>query len=380
MRSHGFLFPWPFVRILPRAILHDWVYSVAGKRDLRIDLLRGFAVWMMIVNHFGGRSWLFLVTGGDAFWISAAEIFVFISGVTVGIVYGGIAREESLRAAQVKALRRAWTLYKLTVVLTLGLAGVSFLFHLPWIDQIKLEHPLGFVLNVLALRQTLYLADIMLLYTFLMLGTPLALWLLRHQHALGLLTVSGATWLLFQVAHTSLPWQIANNTTFHFAAWQLIFYCAMVLGYHREQIKQSLLRLPRAPMLMFFGVVAALLLDLHQELAMNAQMTAWFVKSAVAPGRLVVGLVFFSFAYLLVTLGWKPLRWVLGWLLLPLGQNALYAYTIHVGVIALWYTARLFLPVDASFEAEVTTLAQMSAVLVILTLIKIKFLFRLIPR
>ena len=68
----------------------SWHYS-GGKRDLRLDLLRGFAVIAMVADHIGGeRSWLYAITGGDAFFVSAAEVFVFISGLLMGMIYAGV--------------------------------------------------------------------------------------------------------------------------------------------------------------------------------------------------------------------------------------------------------------------------------------------------
>jgi len=47
---------FPNVWTLPRALNLDWAYAIADKRDLRLDLLRGFAVFAMVVDHFGGSS------------------------------------------------------------------------------------------------------------------------------------------------------------------------------------------------------------------------------------------------------------------------------------------------------------------------------------
>ncbi|MDP9371380.1 MAG: OpgC domain-containing protein, partial [Chloroflexota bacterium] len=74
-----------------------WRYAEPGGRDLRLDLLRGFAVFAMAVDHLGGPSWLYALTGGNRFFVSAAEGFVFISGVVAGIVYGARARRDGLR-------------------------------------------------------------------------------------------------------------------------------------------------------------------------------------------------------------------------------------------------------------------------------------------
>jgi OpgC protein len=68
------------------ARLRRWRYESlprsAGSRDLRIDLLRGFCVFVMIVDHVGGESsWLYVLTGGNRFMVSAAEGFVLLSGI-----------------------------------------------------------------------------------------------------------------------------------------------------------------------------------------------------------------------------------------------------------------------------------------------------------
>ena len=158
---------------LLRQTLADWRYPAAEKRDLRLDLLRGFAVLVMVVDHFGGASWLYLITGNNSFFTSGAEAFVLISGMVVGIVYGGIALKEGMRAAIVKALQRAWTLYRLTIVMTLAFAAISDFFQLPWAKDVTIGDPIMFTINVILMRQTYYLADIPLMYTVLMAAAPI---------------------------------------------------------------------------------------------------------------------------------------------------------------------------------------------------------------
>src|SRR5829696_9744142 len=100
-------------------------YQDAGTRDLRLDFLRGFAVLAMVVDHVGGPSFLYAVTGGNRFYTSAAEGFIFISGLLVGVVYGRIALRDGFDVAMRKALERAGVLYLLTVGVTLPLLLVS---------------------------------------------------------------------------------------------------------------------------------------------------------------------------------------------------------------------------------------------------------------
>src|SRR5678809_1033920 len=43
--------------------LDDWRYPATERRDSRLDLLRGFAVFAMICDHVAGVSWFSPVTG-----------------------------------------------------------------------------------------------------------------------------------------------------------------------------------------------------------------------------------------------------------------------------------------------------------------------------
>jgi hypothetical protein len=218
-----------YVWALPRSIALDWSYPALDKRDLRLDLLRGLAVVVMVVDHFGGSSWLYLITGGNNFFVSGAEAFVFISGF-VGMVYGGIALKQGLKIAQIKTLQCAMTLYKLTMVLTLLFAAVSRYFSLDWAKEISVDNTLQCVVDVATLRQTMYLADILMMYTYLMLAAGGGLWLLYTRRTIWLLAGSSALWLAFQVNQVSVPWPIAGNTTFNLAAWQFLFFVAMAAG------------------------------------------------------------------------------------------------------------------------------------------------------
>src|SRR5205823_2105645 len=114
-----------------------WSYDrspdASGKRDLRVDLLRGFCVFVMIVDHVGGQSsWLYALTGGNRFFVSAAEGFVLLSGISMGLVHRGVIERTGIRAMLEKVFGRAWLLYALTVILTITFAAASGALGTPW--------------------------------------------------------------------------------------------------------------------------------------------------------------------------------------------------------------------------------------------------------
>jgi hypothetical protein len=371
----------------------NWHYPRAEKRDLRLDFLRGFAVFVMVVDHFGGTSWFYYLTGNNQFFTSGAEAFVLISGMVVGLVYGNMARRDGLKPAIIKVLQRAWTLYKLTIVMTLVFAVVSDIFNLPWSKDVDISDPLLFVFRVVILQQTYYLADIPMLYTFLMLVAPIGLYLLYHKRTGILHFVSFALWAGFQYVDSQgiSIFPIMGNTTFHPAAWQLIFFWAMTLGYHRERIWKRIGNLPKWPYFLLSTLLFVWLLNIYStELGtlkrfysgVDVQwiVSTLFSKSHVAPGRMLATMIVFQFAYLLLTFFWLPFEKGLGWLLTPLGQNSLYSYTMHVVILGTFYAILPYLPGNITERGTINTLLQLGVLFLLWWLIRRQFAFDIIPR
>lgn len=367
-------------------------YRPEGTRDLRFDFLRGFAVLAMVVDHFGGPSWLYAITGGNRFYTSAAEGFIFLSGLLVGLVYGRIVAREGFVSGMHKALGRAAILYLLTVGVTLPLLVVSEALALPWATGVYFTDPLALVVGVITLHRTYYLIDVMVLYTLLLAVAPVALYLLVQGQTRLLLAGSWGLWLLFQLApeQAEVPWQIAGNYLFHFSAWQVFFFTAMAIGYHDRRVGSWFSRRTQWLLFVLSGLGFAGLLVLYRlgdsvwrwlpasspALAdPNDLLVLLFGKGDVRPGRVVASAIVFGFLFLLVTLGWRPLYRALGWLLMPLGQNALYAYTAHIVLVVLLAIALLpFGALDRQLR-WLNTLLQVGGVLLIWVLIRYRVLF-----
>ena len=164
--------------------------------------------------------------------------------------------------------------------------------------------------------------------------------------------MSWLVWAGYQVypERTELPWTIYGNFLFFFAAWQVLFFTAIVIGYHRDRIGQAVPDRFRGALLgpLASALSALVLLYVNSDrLLMTLQalrpdgviggysistdlVDGLFAKATLAPGRSGLG------GCLCVPVParppslWVPLRRGLGWLLLPFGQNALYAYSAHV--------------------------------------------------
>jgi len=379
-----------------------YVASPLG-RDPRFDLLRGYCVFAMIVDHVGGTSWLYALTGGNRGPVTAAEGFVFLSGLVLGLVSRKRIDRDGIRAAIGSSLGRAWTLYGLTVALTLIFVGLTMWTDLAiWVDRSLLGEVVSWpalVTSVVLMRFTWHGTDILALYALLLAASPLALYLLSEGHHWRLVGGSWALWLMFQVApdHAVIPWPIEHATTFPFAAWQALFVTALVVGYRRDEIT-AWITLPAeqrhrseltrrvalggaACGLMLFGVA----LSVGQAHAMGSTATALasldlYDKASLGIGRIATFASMAVVIFASLTFFWQPIQRTLGWLLIPLGQASLYAYAVHLFVIVLAYNVPPYVGSDQAGWELHNTVGQLALVLLVWAMVKRKVLFGVIPR
>src|SRR5215472_12797409 len=106
MHSHSSEVEHPRARMV--APMHAPVITSA--RDLRLDLFRGIALWLIFLDHIPSNlvAWITIRNYGFS---DATEIFVFVSGYTAAFVYGREMRERGFVIASAKILRRAWQIY-----------------------------------------------------------------------------------------------------------------------------------------------------------------------------------------------------------------------------------------------------------------------------
>src|SRR6266542_1174068 len=99
--------------------------SATPRRDLRIDWLRGLAMTCVIINH-SKMSSLLSWFSYERFWVvTAAEVFVVLSGVVLGMVYGRrLARDGWLTVVRGLS-RRALMLYVSFVAVTVSILAIS---------------------------------------------------------------------------------------------------------------------------------------------------------------------------------------------------------------------------------------------------------------
>jgi hypothetical protein len=209
-----------------------------GERELRLDLFRGLALWLIFIDHLPPSllTWITLRNYGFS---DATEIFIFISGYTAAFVYGRAMLESGFVVATARILRRAWQIYVAHVFLfTIFLAEISYVatsFDNPLYSEEMgimdfLKQPDVTIIQALLLRFRPVNMDVLPLYIVLMLSLPLILVLIRWKPDLTLAlsaVLYAVTWEydLYFSAYPNGFW------AFNPLAWQLLFvfgaWCAL---------------------------------------------------------------------------------------------------------------------------------------------------------
>jgi hypothetical protein len=242
---------------------------IATSRDLRLDLFRGLALWLIYLDHIPSNvvSWITIRNFGFS---DATEIFIFISGYTAAFVYGRAMRERGLVVAGARILRRAWQIYVAHIFLfAIYMAEISYVatsFDNPlYAEEMNildfLKQPDMTIVQALLLKFKPVNMDILPLYIILLLLFPPVLWLLQRAPTWGL----GAALALYV-----LTWQFGWNLpaypegTWYFNpfAWQLLFvfgaWCALGGARRLAPILQSNVTIGVAIVYLAFAFVIAL--------------------------------------------------------------------------------------------------------------------------
>ena len=192
----------------------------AAERDLRIDLFRGLALWLIFLDHIPANSvsWITIRNYGFS---DAAEIFIFISGYTAALVYGRSRRDHGFAIAAARMLRRAWQVYAAYVFLFAVFAAeviyVASAYDSPIFAQkaqimIFLQHPDLTLIQAVLFNFKPVNLDVLPVYVLFLLCFAPTLWLLQRAPTL-ILAASGT---LYPCSHLRAGY-------FGLSGWRVVF-------------------------------------------------------------------------------------------------------------------------------------------------------------
>jgi hypothetical protein len=212
--------------------------AVTAGRDLRLDLFRGLALWLIFLDHVPNNilAWFTIRNYGFS---DATEIFIFISGYTAAFVYGRAMIERGFIVAGARILKRSWQIYVAHVFLfSIYIAEIAYVassFENPlYVEEMNaldfLKTPDVTIMQALLLKFKPANMDVLPLYIVLLMVFPVALWLLIRNA-----TVALAVSVAIYVATWEFGWNFTSWPNGHWYfnpfAWQLLFvfgaWCAL---------------------------------------------------------------------------------------------------------------------------------------------------------
>ena len=245
-------------------------------RDLRLDLFRGIALWLIFLDHIPSNvvSWFTLRSFGFS---DATEIFIFISGYTAAFVYGRAMHERGLVIAGARILRRAWQIYVAHIFLfAIYMAEISYVASSSenplYAEEMNildfLKQPDQTIVQALLLKFKPVNMDVLPLYIVLLLLFPPVLWLLLRRPTLTLCASAGLYALTWTFGW-NLPAYPDGVWYFNPFAWQLLFvfgaWCALGGAERLGPVLRSPVTLGLAIAYLLFGLAIVVTWYLPQQ-------------------------------------------------------------------------------------------------------------------
>lgn len=309
---------------------------------MRLDACRGLALWFIFIDHIPGNSlaWLTLRNYGFS---DATEVFVFVSGYTCMLAYGGALREQGWLTIVTRALRRGWEIYVAFLLLLIAY------FVLIWVvgngdryldetnTRFFFRNPGTALAHAAILQYTPVNTDILPTFVLLHLAFPVVLWLLIRSATIAL-AISFLLYLAVQMFSWHVPAWPAAELYFNPLAWQILFvfgaWYADESACRLKTIVQSHVSLLLALLYLALSLPIALSWEIKslEEFIPDAvsKLIYPIYKSHLAPLRL---LHFFALAILISRLtqpNWNGLMrpWMVA--LIRCGENSLPIFCLGV--------------------------------------------------
>lgn len=314
----------------------------AASRDMRLDSLRGLMLVGMALNHI--TCPLHLFTDHPLGYTSAAEGFVFLSGLVAGLVYSR-RRERVGRAAMTRSARaRACTIYFCHVGLFVGLLIWTNVFAdiagtTPGNSPPAMwREPWASLLTGLTFINQPPLLDILPIYVGFMLLLPGILLALDRGHRHAILAASFALWVATNLYYPDIPYYsgVIQIGAFYLGAWQLLFVIGAIFGQAWAAGKPLLSRSP-SPWLLATAIAVCTYCFLVRHWYIHApfaSFAAWVNKNNLAPARLINTLALFYLVHAVFVrwprvVTWPPLA--------LLGRHSLVIFCVHVAAAYVLY-------------------------------------------
>ena len=182
-----------------------------------------------------------MVTDQSIGIFSAAEGFVFLSGLIAGWVYTRKFRTQGPQGLLGASVKRAQSIYRwhigsfLAAFVFIRLTEIAIGYCSPSVPKLFFSHPLEALGLGAALLYQPGLLDLLPMYCGFVLLLPSVIRALEAGKDWLVLSLSGAVWLAMQWAPAvdGAPLYPVNTGSFNLLAWQFLFVLGLVIGHAR---------------------------------------------------------------------------------------------------------------------------------------------------
>jgi hypothetical protein len=312
------------------------------RRDLRLDACRGLALWFIFLDHIPDNVLVWLTLRNYGF-SDTTEVFVFVSGYTCMLAYGGALREQGWLTVVVRALRRGWEIYVAFLLLLIAYLAVVWAVGggSRYLDEtntaVFFGNPGAALVHAASMQYTPVNTDVLPTFVLLHLAFPGVLWLLTRSAVIAL-AASLLLYLLVQAFGWNLPAWPEGQWYFNPLAWQVLFvfgaWYANEGAVRLRTILQSRAALLLAMLYLAFSLAIALSWQLKMLEGFMPDALSKLIypieKSNLSPWRLLHFLALALVVMRLTALEWQGLMkpWMTA--MIRCGENSLAMYCFGV--------------------------------------------------
>ncbi len=310
-----------------------------GKTRLtHIDAIRGILLVLMAVNHI--PSDVQVVTNHPFGYVSAAEGFVFMSGLMSGWVYSKRFYRDGAAALKEAAMRRALAVYLYHLVTFIAVLGTVCLLAYGFdifpaaASDLMIDRPWTMLLAGAVFLQQPSLFDILPMYCVFLVVLPFLLIACARGQRQAVLIGSFLIWALTNLYSPQSPLVSGpiDMGSFNLLAWQFLFVLGAICGQawaagetFGPKVRPLTVILVAIPATVLFLVRHA-----YIHLPISSTWLNWATnKNNVAPIRLADSLLLYYLFYALASrfpqlLAWRSLA--------LLGRNSIFVFAVHIAV------------------------------------------------
>lgn len=209
--------------------------SVSANRDARLDIARGFALFVIFIAHMPMNPLSFAMPGRFGF-SDSAEIFVFCSGAAAALAFARVFDTRGVLIGAARIALRVWQLYWAHIAVFLLVLATNVVFDrwsgggTSYVDGMNLGRFLGpeagvMVTGLLGLSYVPNYFDILPMYMVLLALIPAVMMLSRIGEGAVAALVIGL-WVLANARLMELPAEPWSDRHWFFNpfSWQLVFF------------------------------------------------------------------------------------------------------------------------------------------------------------